>query len=69
VHLVDAAAHLPGPTDLPAIARPGRASLVLDLSGLPGEAKTRYLRRLPAAVAAERAEHASRTGWSPTRRT
>ena len=57
VHLVDAAAHLPGPTDLLAIARPGRASLVLDLSGLPEEAKTRYLRRLPAAVAAERAEH------------
>jgi hydroxymethylpyrimidine pyrophosphatase-like HAD family hydrolase len=57
VHLVDAAAHLPGPTDLLAIARPGRASLVLDLSGLPGEVKTRYLRRLPAAVAAERAEH------------
>ncbi len=57
VHLVDAAAHLPGPTDLLAIARPGRASLVLDLSGLPGEAKTRYLRRLPAAVAAERAGH------------
>jgi len=57
VHLVDAAAHLPSPTDLLAIARPGRASLVLDLSGLPGEAKTRYLRRLPAAVAAERAEH------------
>jgi len=57
VHLVDAAARLPGPADLPAIARPGRASLVLDLSGLPGEAKTRYLRRLPAAVAAERAGH------------
>ena len=57
VHLVDAAAHLPSPTDLLAIARPGRASLVLDLSGLPEEAKTRYLRRLPAAVAAERAEH------------
>jgi hypothetical protein len=30
---------------------------VLDLSGLPGEVKTSYLRRLPAAVAAERAEH------------
>jgi hypothetical protein len=57
VHLVDAAAHLPGPADLLAIARPGRASLVLDLSGLPAEATTRYLRRLPAAVAAERAEH------------
>lgn len=57
VHLVDAAAHLPSPTDLLATARPGRASLVLDLSGLPGEAKARYLRRLPAAVAAERAEH------------
>jgi hydroxymethylpyrimidine pyrophosphatase-like HAD family hydrolase len=57
VHLVDAAAHLPSPSDLLAIARPGRASLVLDLSGLPGEAKARYVRRLPAAVAAERAEH------------
>jgi hypothetical protein len=57
VHLVDAAAHLPSPTDLLAIARPGRASLVLDLSGLPEEAKTRYLRRLPATVAAERGEH------------
>jgi len=57
VHLVDAAAHLPGPTDLLAIARPGRASLVLDLSGIPGEATARYLRRLPAAVAAERAGH------------
>jgi hydroxymethylpyrimidine pyrophosphatase-like HAD family hydrolase len=57
VHLVDAAAHLPSPTDLLAIARPGRASMVLDLSGLPKEATTRYLRRLPAAVAAERAEH------------
>ena len=57
VHLVDAAAHLPGPTDLLAITRPGRASLVLDLSGLPGEAKASYLRRLPASVAAERAEY------------
>ena len=55
VHLVDAAAHLPGPTDLLALAR--RREPVLDLSGLPEEAKTRYLRRLPAAVAAERAEH------------
>ena len=57
VPLGAAAAHLPSPTDLLAIARPGRASLVLDMSGLPGEVKTRYLRRLPAAVAAERAEH------------
>lgn len=57
VHLVDAAAHLPSPSDLLAIARPGRASLVLDLSGLSEEAKTRYLRRIPTAVAAERAEH------------
>ncbi len=57
VHLVDVAAHLPSPSDLLAIARPGRASLVLDLSGLSGEAKIRYLRRVPAAVAAERAEH------------
>ena len=57
VHLVDAAAHLPSPTDLLAIARPGRASLVLDLSGLPDAEKSRYLRRLPTAVAAERAGH------------
>lgn len=57
VHMVDAAAHLPGPTDLLAIARPGRASLVLDLSGLPEAGKAHYLRRLSAAVAAERASH------------
>ncbi|HUY44714.1 MAG TPA: HAD hydrolase family protein [Streptosporangiaceae bacterium] len=57
VHLVDAAAHLPSPTDLLAITRPGRASLVLDLSGLPEADKTGYLHRLPAAVEAERAEH------------
>jgi hydroxymethylpyrimidine pyrophosphatase-like HAD family hydrolase len=57
VHLVDAAAHLPAPTDLLAINRPGRASLVLDLSGLPEGSKSAYLSRLPAVVAAERAEH------------
>jgi hydroxymethylpyrimidine pyrophosphatase-like HAD family hydrolase len=57
VHLVDAAAHLPGPTDLLAIPRPRRASLVLDLSGLPEAQKAGYLRRLPPAVAAERAKH------------
>lgn len=57
VHLIDAAAHLPGPADLLAITRPGRASLVLDLSGLPEQAKADYLRRLPASIAAERAEH------------
>jgi hydroxymethylpyrimidine pyrophosphatase-like HAD family hydrolase len=57
VHLIDAAAHLPSPTDLLAIARPGRASLVLDLSGLPHAERSRYLRRLPTAVAIERAAH------------
>ena len=57
MHLVDAAAHLPAPTDLLAIPRPGRASLVLDLSGLPEGSKSAYLDRLPAAVAAERAQH------------
>lgn len=57
VHLVDAATHLPTPADLLAIARPGRASLVLDLSGLPQSGKSAYLHRLPAAIAAERAEH------------
>lgn len=55
VLLVDAAAHLPSPTDLLASARPGRASLVLDMSGLSEAEKSGYLRRLPAAVAAERA--------------
>ena len=57
VHLVDARARLPAPADLLAIARPGRASLVLDLSGLPEASKSSYLNRLPAAVAAERAAH------------
>ena len=57
VHLVDAAAHLPAPADLLAITHPGRASLVLDLSGLPEGSKSAYLTRLPAVVAAERARH------------
>jgi 3-deoxy-D-manno-octulosonate 8-phosphate phosphatase KdsC-like HAD superfamily phosphatase len=57
VHLVDAAEHLPGPADLLAIPRPRRASLVLDLSGVPEAEKAGYLRRLPIAVAADRAEH------------
>jgi hydroxymethylpyrimidine pyrophosphatase-like HAD family hydrolase len=57
VHLVDAAAYLPAPADLLAITRPGRASLVLNLSGLPKGIKSAYLDRLPAVVAAERAEH------------
>jgi len=57
VHLVDAATHLPSSTDLLAIARPGLASLVLDLSGLPETEKASYLRRLPASIAAERAEY------------
>ena len=57
VHLVDAVARLPAPTDLLAIPRPQRASLVLDLSGLPQADKASYLRRLPSVIAAERAEH------------
>jgi hydroxymethylpyrimidine pyrophosphatase-like HAD family hydrolase len=57
VHLVDAAAHLPSPADLLLIARPGRASLVLDLSSLPEAGKSGYLLRISAAVAAERTEH------------
>jgi len=57
VHLVDAAEHLPSPADLLTIPRPRRASLVLDLSGLPEAEKAGYLRQLPIAVAAERAEH------------
>ena len=57
VHLVDAAVHLPTPTDLLALARPARGSLILDLSGLPEPDKCRYLLRLPAAIAAERAGH------------
>lgn len=57
VLLVDAAEHLPSPTDLLASARPGRASLVLDLSGVPEAGKPGYLRRLPAAIAAARGGH------------
>ena len=57
VHLVDAAAHLPAPADLLAVPRPQRASLVLDLSGLSEVGKADYLRRLPGAIAAERAGH------------
>jgi len=57
VHLVDAAEYLPSPVDLLALARPGHASLVLDLSGVPEAVKSDYLRRLPQAVSAERAEH------------
>jgi hypothetical protein len=52
-----AGAQLPAPTDLLAITRTGRASLVLDLSGLPEDSKSAYLNRLPDAVAAERAQH------------
>jgi hydroxymethylpyrimidine pyrophosphatase-like HAD family hydrolase len=57
VHLVDAAAHLPAPHDLLQLMRPRHASLVLDISGLDADARAAYLRRLPDAVAAERAEH------------
>ena len=56
VHLAAAAAHLPGPAGLLATARTGRASLVLDLSGLPDDSKSAYLNRLPDAVAAQRAQ-------------
>jgi hydroxymethylpyrimidine pyrophosphatase-like HAD family hydrolase len=54
VHLVDAASHLPSPSDLLSILTPSHASLVLDLSGIDEDAQLAYLRRLPAAVAAER---------------
>jgi hydroxymethylpyrimidine pyrophosphatase-like HAD family hydrolase len=54
VHLVDAAAHLPPPHELLALLRPRHASLVLDLSGLSVDAQLLYLKRLPAALAAER---------------
>ena len=57
VHLIDAAEHLPGPTDLLSIARPNRASLVLDLSGLAADDKLDYVRRLPQAISAERARY------------
>jgi hypothetical protein len=57
VHLVDAADHLPSPTDLLTIARPNRASLVLDLSGLSADDKLDYVRRLPQAISAERARY------------
>lgn len=54
---IDAAAHLPEPADLLALTRPGRASVVLDLSGLPATGKIDYLARLPAAILAERVQH------------
>ena len=57
VHLVDAAEHLPTPSDLLTIARPNRASVVLDLSGLSTDAKLDYVQGLPAAISAERALH------------
>ena len=57
VHLVDAAVHLPSPSDLLAIARPNRASLILDLAGLTADEKLDYTRRLPDAISAERARH------------
>ncbi len=57
VHLVDAAVHLPSPTDLLSISRPNRASLVLDLSGLSADEKLDYVRRLPQAISAERARY------------
>jgi hydroxymethylpyrimidine pyrophosphatase-like HAD family hydrolase len=57
VHLVDAAAHLPAPRDLLQLMRPRHASLVLDISGLDAGARADYLKRLPDAVSAERAQH------------
>lgn len=57
VHLVDAAAHLPSPSELLALTRPHHASLVLDLSGLSADRKLAYVRTLPAAISAERASH------------
>lgn len=59
VHLVDAATHLPSPADLLAPARPSKASLVLDLSGLSTDKKVDYLRRLPAAITAERVRYSA----------
>jgi len=57
VHLVDVEVQMPSPADLLRIARPGRASLVLDLSSLSEAGKSAYLLRMPAAIAAERTEH------------
>jgi hypothetical protein len=57
VHVLDAGTHLPSPADLLALARPSKASLVLDLSGLSTDEKLDYLRRLPAAISAERARY------------
>lgn len=57
VHLVNGAAQLPSPSDLLAIARPGRDSLVLDLSGVPESDISGYLARLSPAIAAQRARH------------
>ena len=54
VLLVDAAAGLPAPHEVLALLRPGRTSVVLDLSALAPEARFDHLGRLPVAVAAER---------------
>jgi hydroxymethylpyrimidine pyrophosphatase-like HAD family hydrolase len=57
VHLVDAAVHLPPPHEALALLRPRSASLVLDLSGVSVDVRLGYLKRLPEALAAERARH------------
>ena len=57
VHLVDASVHLPSASDVMAVIRPSRASLVLDLSGLDPETKIRYQERMPEVISAERARH------------
>lgn len=59
VHVVDAAAHLPSPSDLMGSARPKHASIVIDLSGISAEDRLAYLRRLPTAIAAERRRYGS----------
>jgi hypothetical protein len=57
VHVVDAATHLPSPADVLTLARPSKASLVLDLPGLSTDENLDYLRRLPAAISAEPARY------------
>jgi len=57
VHLVDASAGLPSPHDLMALLRFRQVSVVLDLSGIDLDAQLGYLDRLPAAIAAERAQY------------
>lgn len=58
VHLVDAAEHLPTPSDLLSIARPNRARSVLAMSGL----STGRQARLYAAIAC-RHQRRARAAW------